>query len=415
MSIKPISVPTKTLAASITAAATSFRLNNIVGWDSTNLVSGDFGSQHYVVFRNAARTQIEIMEIDPATIASASITILRRGLDYTGDLTTEITANKFSWTKGDTFVDLGTDTPQLWQWLKEYIDAAAIAGGVPSTTSVLGLVKMSTAPVSAPSPIAVGDNDTRVPTQAENDALAGFAGTPSGTNPYAVKAKNVTAGATINGATLPVPVYQNTTDNEYYACDGNDLAALKFQGFAVTNGTDGNSMNVQFTGVVSGFTGLDEGVAYWLSDTAGTIQNTPGTYHVLVGIAISTTELLIQKGKRYFSGNGGDLGTASGSLAVSCGFRPNLVRIYAVGASTSYMSTMVATWANGVLTGVGGVYNEASSGGAVNAARAYMGDTSTYFDFTITTVTNTGFTIVWTETGTAGAGVFFAYDVEGEI
>lgn len=49
----------------------------------------------------------------------------------------------------------------------------AISGGVPATTSTLGIVKMSTAPVSALSPIAVGDNDARVPTTGENDALVG--------------------------------------------------------------------------------------------------------------------------------------------------------------------------------------------------------------------------------------------------
>jgi hypothetical protein len=42
-----------------------------------------------------------------------------------------------------------------------------------ASTSVKGVTKMSVAPVSAVAPIAVGDNDGRVPTQAENDALVG--------------------------------------------------------------------------------------------------------------------------------------------------------------------------------------------------------------------------------------------------
>lgn len=328
MSLKFTTVPSKTLSASITSAASSFRLSDILGWDGTALVAGDFGSQAYCVFRNAARTQIEIMEFDPATIASSDITITRRGLEFDGTLLTEVTANKLSWTKGDTIVDLGSDPPQLWQWLKEYIDAAAIAGGVPSTTTVLGLVKMSTAPVSAGSPIAVGDNDGRVPTQSENDALAGYGGTPSSGNPYTVRAKAMTAGATINGASLPVPVYQNTTDNEYYACDGDDTAALKYQGFAISNGTDGAAITVQFTGIVNGFTGLDEGVPYYLSDTVGTIQNTPGTYEVLVGVAISSTELLIQKGKRYASGT--TTFSSGSNQVITVGFRVSKVRVHAM-------------------------------------------------------------------------------------
>lgn len=56
---------------------------------------------------------------------------------------------------------------------KGYVDGVAIAGAPDSSTTVKGIVKMSTAPVLATSPIAVGDNDTRVPTQGENDALVG--------------------------------------------------------------------------------------------------------------------------------------------------------------------------------------------------------------------------------------------------
>lgn len=42
-----------------------------------------------------------------------------------------------------------------------------------ASTTVKGLTKLSVAPASPTSPIAVGDNDTRVPTQGENDALVG--------------------------------------------------------------------------------------------------------------------------------------------------------------------------------------------------------------------------------------------------
>jgi hypothetical protein len=58
----------------------------------------------------------------------------------------------------------------------------------PATISVLGTVKMSVAPVDAASPIAVGDNDGRLPSQGENDALAGSSGTPSSSNKYLTQA-----------------------------------------------------------------------------------------------------------------------------------------------------------------------------------------------------------------------------------
>jgi hypothetical protein len=56
---------------------------------------------------------------------------------------------------------------------KDYVDGVAVAGGADSSTTVKGITKMSVAPASAASPIAVGDNDGRVPTQGENDALVG--------------------------------------------------------------------------------------------------------------------------------------------------------------------------------------------------------------------------------------------------
>ena len=55
----------------------------------------------------------------------------------------------------------------------KFVNDTAIAGAPDASTSTKGIVKMSTAPVSSTSPIAVGDNDGRVPTQSENDALVG--------------------------------------------------------------------------------------------------------------------------------------------------------------------------------------------------------------------------------------------------
>jgi len=109
---------------------------------------------------------------------------------------------------------------------------------------------------------------------------------------------NINAGETINGATLPVAVYQNASDNEIYACDGNDTAKLSFIGFAVSNSTDGNPIQIVTNGIISGFTGLTEGSLYYVQDdkTIGTAQ---GTYIVCVGRAISETQLLIDK-KRSF-------------------------------------------------------------------------------------------------------------------
>ena len=115
----------------------------------------------------------------------------------------------------------------------------------------------------------------------------------------------MTAGETINGATLPVAVYIDDTTNEVYACDGNDQAKLEFIGFAISNSTDGNDITVQTKGVVSGFTGLDAGKYYYVQDDK-TIGTTVGTYEVLVGVALTATTLLIKKGSWEYMGSAND-------------------------------------------------------------------------------------------------------------
>lgn len=79
---------------------------------------------------------------------------------------------------------------------KKYIDDIAVAGSPDASTTVKGIAFMSTGPSSATGPIAVGSNDARLPTQAENDALAGTSGTPSSTNKFVTNDDTSSAGAT---------------------------------------------------------------------------------------------------------------------------------------------------------------------------------------------------------------------------
>lgn len=147
MSLIFATIPSKRLAQSITSVSTTFYINNIIGFnttDSLDVDDTDLGTQHFCVFRNDTGTKIEIMEIDPATIGTGPITILRRGLSYYGDLTTEVTANKLDWSANETVVNLGTDSPQIFQWLKEYIDNASVAGAVNASTTAKGIVEEAT-------------------------------------------------------------------------------------------------------------------------------------------------------------------------------------------------------------------------------------------------------------------------------
>lgn len=54
-----------------------------------------------------------------------------------------------------------------------------------------------------------------------------------------------------------------------------------------------NSIDLKYAGIQSGFTGLTEGVVYYLQNTAGSIGTSAGSTSVLVGKAISETQLLV--------------------------------------------------------------------------------------------------------------------------
>lgn len=86
------------------------------------------------------------------------------------------TDNANSWADIQTFVvspiaPVPTTSTQVAT--KGYVDGVAIAGAPDSSTTVKGIGKLSTAPVSGTNPIFVGDNDTRISTQGENDAQVG--------------------------------------------------------------------------------------------------------------------------------------------------------------------------------------------------------------------------------------------------
>lgn len=235
-------------------------------------------------------------------------------------------------------------------------------------------------------------------------------------HPFFTKSGQVmTAGETINGATLPVPVFQNKTDNEFYASDANDSSRSEFIGFATSNGTNANPIDVQFTGVLGGFTGLAEGEKYYVQDAVGTIGLTPGTYPILVGIAISTTELLIQRGPRRAAGSFA-IGSTVSNQAITTGFKPSVIRIFARNAETTpTFSTVEIIYLHGTtniinvaFSGVGGSVSSSNNG------RLYDNIASTdYVTIGLSSITDTGFTITLAETGTFAGNGELIWEAEG--
>lgn len=66
-----------------------------------------------------------------------------------------------------------------------------------------------------------------------------------------------------------------------------------FIGFTQTSVSSGSTVNVIINGIVTGFTTLTPDAQYYLNDTAGTIGTSPGSNTRKIGIALSTTTLLI--------------------------------------------------------------------------------------------------------------------------
>lgn len=190
-----------------------------------------------------------------------------------------------------------------------------------------------------------------------------------------------TAGETIDGDTSgPLAVYQSQSDGEIYLANASNTDKLKFIGFAVTDGTDGNSIRVQFHGIVSGFSGLTLGEQYYLQDTDGQIGSTKGTNMVLCGVAISSSQLLIQKGRRYATGTG----IQSGITTINIGFRPALVTVFAAVDGTVSINSDTGDLLGSFEQHSYGVWNETDGQYAIR----YTSDTDNNNDFAKARISN---------------------------
>lgn len=270
--IKFTTVPSKRLASSLTAASSTLQLNNILGWDGEALTASDFGTVLYAVLRNDANTLMEIVELDPSTIASSSITISKRGLQFDGDLTTEVTANKLSWVKNETIVELGTHVPQLLNSTVQIYNDQTI-----EDTKTFTTVPKSTAAPTAGSDLA---NKTYV------DGVVGGSATTDQLIEAGIAGETVAAGE---------GVYFDTTDNEWKLWDADSAATVNNVklGIAQGAGTNGNSISggVLTQGLDTNQTGMTAGDLMYAGNTAGAMTSSTGTTERVIGIAKSATEL----------------------------------------------------------------------------------------------------------------------------
>lgn len=152
-------------------------------WNSTG--AGNFyistlptPTNGYLIINRASTTKREIVKYtgtgtdgggNYVTIASSG----DRGLGGTTAQTHEI----------DETVQMNF-TAEHWEDLDTALDSIVAGGAVDASTSQKGITKLSVTPASASNPIAVGDNDPRVPDSDTSDALAGTSGTPSSSNKF---------------------------------------------------------------------------------------------------------------------------------------------------------------------------------------------------------------------------------------
>lgn len=197
-----------------------------------------------------------------------------------------------------------------------------------------------------------------------------------------------TAGEAINASSNPLAVYLNSTDGKIYKTSS-AIATTTFTFIGFLQSGQNLSTNdlglVQASGVVFNFTGLTIGSSYFIL-TAGTVSSTAGTVSYKVGRAISTTSLLIEKGRKIVVSLLSDAhqeGPFTTTNTYYLGFYPSKITYTACGAisNASAGNASCATQSGGMqITGYwrnGITYGAQITG--ISGATPYVGATdSTY-------------------------------------
>ncbi len=93
-----------------------------------------------------------------------------------------------------------------------------------------------------------------------------------------------------SGKDFTFKLYSNS---RVYACQANNENKRDFIGFALTNANEGESITIQTTGIVDGFSSLNTGEKYYLQNILGTIGITKGSVEKIVGVALNDGKLTI--------------------------------------------------------------------------------------------------------------------------
>lgn len=300
-----------------------------------------------------------------------------------------------------------TGTPDGTKYLRDDNTWSQPPTVADASTTVKGSSKLSVAPVSASDPIAVGDNDGRVPTQAENDALVGnntdiavgsgnkfitqtgqqknaekYAADAGGSDAYAITLAPV---PTSYSTGMVVHFKANTANTGAATLDINSLGAKTIKKEYNVDLDTGDILANQLVSVIY------DGTNFQMISPVPT-----KTYNGVLSLSSSTT------------------------TTVTCGFRPKLVVVHAVNGSTNYgVSQSNGSYSVAQNTNRCHYTTYGSSGGVfgkftdtTNCLSTAIGSTGTdTLVAYINNVTGTGFDIVSTVSGAGSAAI--SYEVFG--
>ena len=157
-------------------------------------ISCDLNGTALTNIKSVSRQGVETTGVARAHRIGASVTITDFAhIKYMNDLLSGATLFN-SLVKLGYDADPSINSGDLYKFATvTYVNGVAIAGAPDAGALVKGISYMSVAPASPTSPISVGDNDPRVPTQNENNAMVGTSGTPPSTSNKFVDDADTTA------------------------------------------------------------------------------------------------------------------------------------------------------------------------------------------------------------------------------
>ena len=274
-----------------------------------------------------------------------------------------------------------------------FLSATAGATSTATTSQILGKAISATTMFFDQNLI---DSSVYVPTTFSGTLLLSGTTTLSGMV-YGGFYATATASTTFTGASSPQAAFI-TASGTASTTSTTATSTTAFSGFAVSSASVGGVVKIQTDGVVSNFSGLIKGERYFTSTNGNIVTYSNVINSVPVGTAISTTELLIDRGSRIYQHtetglvDSGNAGVTVRTFTINPGFIPRTMTIFGTGDPLSAANKAAhQSWVMGTLIG------------ATDAQ---------YYVSSITTPSNSGFTVTITQgqTGPVSSQLYFVFE-----